>query len=348
MPLNHTPVREVPEAAYHARQMSLFRTFLTSSHAAQHDLSNAAAFLDQVPRFAVSRKRMAAMRTPQGHLQPLERTFSFEGRVFEVRIWPAQIRVKDGWQSYFPSAREELVEQALRKLAAVQFDGFFERDRSGVRFTLHQLRTELAEQGHGMKYPDLREALDILSLASIEISPKDGIKNEYSFVRANYLTALTAKGLKDYKNDRSSKWVAEFHPMMAKAIGKIDYRQTNYKRWMGCKSQMARYLYTRLVLKFTQASMMLTYDVSYSTIRKDSGLLDGINRQRQAIAEVDKAWAELAAIGAVRSCVKIIKDGSSNAIEDVVYRIATTQQFVTEQKASNRRLNESRAALCAA
>ncbi|MFX8133648.1 hypothetical protein ABTK90_19750, partial [Acinetobacter baumannii] len=66
---------------------------------------------------------------------------------------------------YYPSAREELIEQALRRLATENDAGFFDdtMPRSGLHFTLYRLRQELAARGHAMTHRDLAEGLDILS-----------------------------------------------------------------------------------------------------------------------------------------------------------------------------------------
>ncbi|MFX7866351.1 hypothetical protein ABTK37_20355, partial [Acinetobacter baumannii] len=67
--------------------------------------------------------------------------------------------------------REELIEQALRRLATENDAGFFDdtMPRSGLHFTLYRLRQELAARGHAMTHRDLAEGLDILSLGTIDI-----------------------------------------------------------------------------------------------------------------------------------------------------------------------------------
>jgi hypothetical protein len=58
---------------------------------------------------------------------------------------------------YYPSANEELVEEALRKIAVRQQQGFHEKAtaRSGVAFSLYELRQELAAQGGCKSIPVL-------------------------------------------------------------------------------------------------------------------------------------------------------------------------------------------------
>ena len=68
------------------------------------------------------------------------------------------------------------------------------------------------------------------------------------------LAALSGIKRKDYEADRSAKWAAQFHPLVTQSIDRVTYRQFNYKRLMKCRSQLARWLLSQLVLKYTQAS----------------------------------------------------------------------------------------------
>ena len=143
-------VAPVPDDAFASRQLSLFQGFLANTDNEREALSNAVDLWDSIPRYAISRVRMNAMRTAEGFLDVMELSFNYRGRPLTAVIYPARIKDKDGQRlSYYPSAREELIEHALRKIAAEQHTGFFHQPsyRSGARFSLHQLRKELEQQG---------------------------------------------------------------------------------------------------------------------------------------------------------------------------------------------------------
>ena len=54
-------------------------------------------------------------------LDTLEREFECKGTRYKIKIAPARITDKDGIdREYFPSKREELVEDALRRFATTQ------------------------------------------------------------------------------------------------------------------------------------------------------------------------------------------------------------------------------------
>ena len=342
MNLPHRP-RQVAALAgqdFANRQLQLFQGLLANSPDEREALSNTVDLWDSIPRYTVSRARMNAMRTPQGFLSVLELGFNYRGRALVVRIHPVQVKGEDGkWLSFYPSAREELVEHALRKLAAEQNAGFFDSSsqRSGVRFSLYQLRAELASQGHSLRYRDLIEALDILSMSNIEI---EGVNEsgEAAFTRSTCLAALSGVKRSDYDADPAMRWVAQFHPLVTRSIDQVSYRQFNYQRLMRCRTQLARWLIGQLVLKFTQAAWGNSFEMRLSTIRRDSALLDGYARERQGVAAVDEAWAELTVLGALSQVSRFERRGARAKLLDVVYTVQPSQEFAAEQRAANRRL----------
>lgn len=337
-------VAAVPDDAFASRQLSLFQGFLANTGDQREAFSNAVDLWDSLPRYAISRARMGSMRTPEGFLPVMELPFNYRGKSLTATIYPAQVKGKDGKRiSYYPSAREELIEHALRKISAEQHTGFFDQPtyRSGARFSLHQLRKELEQQGHSLRYAELIEGLDILSLSAIEITATNDEGDE-AFARSTYLAALTGVKRKDYDSDRASRWVAQFHPLVTQSIDQVTYRQFNYQRLMRCNTQLARWLISQLVLKYTQAAMLNSFEMRYSTIKRDSALLNGYKQERQAIAALDAAWEELRTLGALSLTKKSEERGSRNKLEDVAYTLFPTSQFSAEQKAANRRQRDSK------
>ena len=82
---------------------------------------------------------------------------------------PARVEDLDGvTREYYASANEELVEDALRKIATEQQSGYFDKRnyRSGVVFTLYALREELRRRGHARSYQEIVLALNILLAAT--------------------------------------------------------------------------------------------------------------------------------------------------------------------------------------
>lgn len=340
-------VRAVPTSAFTNRQIDLFRDVLANNPAERDSLSNAIDLWDNVPRYAMSRVRQEKMRVDGGFLPLAELNFQYRGKPYTAQIRPARIEVKSksgdptgGTVEFYPGAREELVEHALRKLAAEQQLGYFdtETSRSGVTFTLHQLRTELAERGHAMKYAEIVESLDIMNLSNIRLIDKGSSSKDPSLMSQPYLPTLIKVNKDGLASDPSAKWLVQFHSCLTESIAQLTYRQFNYQRLMNCQSQLSRWLISQLVLKYTYASPGNVFEMKFSTIKRDSGLLDNYSRPRAAIEALDDAWEELKREGVLMTIKKSTETGARGKIEDVKYELGTSVKFAAEQKAANRRL----------
>jgi len=342
--------KPLPADAFKNQQLNLFQEFLANSSEEKFGLGNAVDLWDSVPRYSISRKRQDEFRLSGGFLPITTINFKYRGHELSAHIRPARIelRNKEGTRStetieYYPSAREELIEHALRRIAVEQQSGFYDKSdfRSGCRFSLHQLRSHLASQGHSLRYDELTEGLDILSLSSIEIEG-NGDHGEVTYTRMNYLSLLARVRRKDLDADPDAKWLVQFHPLITDSIQNITYRQFNYKRLMNCRTQLGRWLISQLVLKYTQAALTNSFEMRYSTIKRDSALLEGYKRGRAAIAALDGAWVEVKSLGVLTSYNKSEQRGVRGKLEDVIYTLYPSAQFTAEQKAANRRQKDSK------
>jgi hypothetical protein len=338
------PVIPPREADFQGKQLDLFRTFLCNTEEERDRLSNTLDLWDSVPRYAMSRQQMTKIRKEKGFLSLQQVAFQYRGRSFEVRIQAARIldektRVET---DYYPSANEELIEDALRKIAAEQGNAFFDRlnRRSGVVFTLHMLREELKRRGHTRSYQEIVLSLKVLARSSIEIFTSDG-KDGEGFTISNYFAGLSAVSKNKIVEDPQAKWVVQFHPLVTHAIDALTYRQFNYAQMMGHRTQLARWLHKQLSLKFTFASLMTTFEMRYSTIKRDSALLDGYKLERQAVVALDSAWGELKSSSVLMNVVKAEVRGNRAKLEDVTYTLTASRNFVAEMKAANKRKSDA-------
>jgi hypothetical protein len=106
---------------------------------------------------------------------------------------------------------------------------------------------------------------------------------------------------------------------------------------MSHQTQLARWLHKQLSLKFTFASLTSQFETRYSTIKRDSALLSSYARERDAIAALDTAWNELKTSGALMKVEKKEVLGGRGKLEDVVYTLTASLDFITEMKAANKR-----------
>lgn len=342
----------LPDKAFDNQQLSLFQTFLANTEEQRDLLSNAVDLWDSIPRYSMSRRKQDELRDKGGHLPIRRVTFNYRSIPLTAVIRPARLEVLDAKGKptgasveYYPSAREELIEQALRRLATENDAGFFDDTlpRSGLHFTLYRLRQELAARGHAMTHRDLAEGLDILSLGTIDIETEaQDTLGIGKFGRSSFINNLAGVTREDLEKNPDARWYAEFHPFVTSSIDKIAYRSFNYDGWMRCRQQLSRWLIKQLVLKFTQAAVGYSFTMKYSTIKRDSGLLESYKLERQAVAALDEAWDELVERQVLISYSKSEQRGARSKLVDVSYTLQPTRVFASEQRVANRRQKDAK------
>jgi len=322
------------------RQLSLFQTFYAPP-TVRDRLSNVIDIWDAAPKYATPCRRADVTDCPAVFL---ERTFTYKGTTFRVSVAPALIRDGNGRNVYrFPTAREELVEDALRKIAVQQQLGFVgsleNQPIFGVRFSLGLLRRELARHGHGIRHAALVESLLIMSGCVVEIAYAH---RRTAMHRNTILSSFTAISREDYLRDPRTLWAAHFHPMVASSLSAVAYRQYDYEVTMGYRSSLARWLHKHLATVYLNAGMTQPYKLLLSTIQENSGLLN-YSRIRDRADEVESAIRELAksAFPVIRSfeCQAVL-DG--RRIVDMGYTLNPTAEFVRQVVAANRRQRDGK------
>ncbi len=323
------------------QQLNLFQDFLCNTNEERDRLSNAIDLWDSVPRYSVNRKAANKARENGEFPETYTTAFQHRGRSYGCTISPANVKDLEGTRGYFyPGATEELVEDALRKLATDQHSGFFDKPnyRSGVVFSLYALREELAKRGHTRSYQQIVMALNVLSGSIIEIEARNGDKGE-ALVKSPYLPTLVAVSKKRIKDDPDAKWMVQFHPFVTDSINQVTYRQFNYHLMMGHSSQLGRWLHKQLVLKYTFADYSKPFEVRYSTVKRDSGLLSAYSRERAAIDALEKVFKDLETQKVISSHERKDITGLRKKLIDVVFKIWPSAEFIKEAKAANKRLS---------
>jgi hypothetical protein len=302
-------------------QLSLFQDFLYNREEERENLSNAIDLWDSVPRYSVSRQAMTKAREKERFLENYTANFLYRGHSYTCTISPARVTDLDGKQrDYYPSANEELVEDALRKLAADQHAGFFDKAnyRSGVVFSIYALREELSKRGHSRSYQEIVLALNILSKSIIEIRAQ-GEKGEVQAV-SPYLPSLVAVSKTRLRDDPNAKWAVQFHPFVTGSIDQVTYRQFNYHLMMSHSTQLARWLHKQLALKYTFAELSKPFEMRYSTVKRDSGLLNSYSRERAAIEALQTAFKDLKEREILSSYERRDLTGPRKKLLDVVFK----------------------------
>ena len=227
-------------------KLVLFQSFVCNTETERGKRSNTIELWDAVPKYCCSRKQMASLRVNGRFLPSMQRAFRHKDRGYLLRLYPAPILDFDGVERYYyPSAREEFVEDALRKLASKPGLGFHGETgglpRSGVCFSLYLLRKELAARGHAIAYADVKQSLLILARTEMEI-----VDTSMGHTLETWIISLTGVTREELKDDPNAKWYVDFNILVSQAIVQRTYRQFDYAGMMAHGTQLARWLHKRL------------------------------------------------------------------------------------------------------
>lgn len=324
----------------HNKTLSEFRhtkpielTFFNFLEPDEKQYSNTIELYDAIPKYHWGN----AQRVNGKYLPSLERIFEHRGRRYRVKIRPARIDGRDGVErDYYPSLREEIVEDALRKLAC---DGqaIFIDEQAGVVFSLYQLRKELLRMGHGYNISDIKDALLVCANTKIEVESEYG----ESIVVSSMFQIVGLKSRNDWReHGKSAKAYVMFNPLVTLSIMNKTFRQINYDKCMEYKKNLARWLHKRISHNYVQASTLNKYTILLSTILRDS-CMKSYKETRNNVSQVEMSLEEMKKQDVIMDYeILRIYGERKNKVVDAKFIITPSLSFVAESKLANRRHKE--------
>jgi hypothetical protein len=271
-------------------------------------------------------------------LPVLEREFECRSVKYKVRLFPARVKSKDGvYRDYYPSQREELVEDALRKLA-VEGHGLFLDELASVTFTLYQLQQELKARGHTLSIVQIKESLTVCVRTNLEITTEDG----NAVLMSNIFETVGMRTLEDWKGKgQKTKCYVRFNSLVTKSIRDKSFRQFNYAAAMSYQNIIARQLHKRLAHHYRQASLMESYSIMLSTIIRDFGLTR-YDELTKNLRQVKKALTEMEAKDVLLSYkIEPVLDAKKhNKLLDAKIILTTHMHFNAEIREANQKQKE--------
>ncbi len=311
-------------------QMELFESLLPDDK----NFSNTIEFYDFCPKYVYWRIE----RLQDKFLDRLERDFACRGVEYRISIDPAKIKDSDGVvRDYFPGVVEELVEDALRKLA-VDGHGLFLDDQAAVTFTLYELQHELSKTGHTYSLEQIKKALMVCVGTTIHLTTSGGetIFSDHLFETVGLNTREDWKG-----QGKKTKAFVRFNSLVTKSIKEGNWRQFNYEVSMRFKHIVSRQLNKRMSHNFTQANLATNYSIALSTMLRDFGLTP-YKYMRDNLRHVTKALEEMVEKKVIRSYeVSDIYDAArKNKLVDAVINIKPDLNFAGQTIRANMKHQE--------
>ena len=340
-----TPTHFPAADAYTSVQMQLFQSFHARDSETRQRLSNSLDFWDAIPKYSVNRQGGGGPRGPAtAPPSILTRHFEFRNHSFQLEIRPARVRhPRTGAISVaYPTLREEIVEDALRKIASQQQNGFYcdgpGQPRAGVRFTLNALRKYLKGQGHTLGHDQVKESLLILADCHIEVMTIDGPLRKQ--INASIIRTLIFSGRADLAEDPGCLCYADFHPLITDAIDAIQYRQFDLSAVLQHRKPLARWLHKYFIRAALNASPLHPIKLSMTFVKTASGLL-GATRWRDDVRTLRAAIAELIdnqVLIAAQACAE--PAGAADA--DLRWLLTPSASLVADIIAANQRCQHHR------
>jgi hypothetical protein len=311
-------------------QMNLFEMLLPQ----EREFSNTIELYDFIPKYFWGKSK----RINGKFLEQLEREFECRSVRYKVKIDPAKISDRDGvTRDYYPSKREELVEDALRKFAC-EGQGLFLDDQAGVTFTLYQIHQELKRLGHTYSIREIKDALLICAKTNVTVSTEDG----KSILVSSLFETLGLQTREDWRvQGEKTKAFVRFNSLVTQSIKQQTFRQLNYDKAMSYKSVIARQLHKRMAHHYPQASFSNPYHFLLSTIIRDFGLTE-YAQLRDNLRDVQAALEEMKEKEIIMSyqIQKTLDSKRRNKLIDAKFILTPDARFISEVIKANKRQAE--------
>jgi len=218
-------------------QLSLFYYDVTAQY------TNVVDVYGEIPKYVHDQQ---LGKQPES-LKSIQRHFTANGERYSLVLHPAKIEVLDvsgelerTWEA-FPGTREELVEDAIMKIAIRKRSIFTLKDTTRVPVGLYEIEKELKDCGHTMAWADIKNSLRILNGARMVLR-KDN--------KVTWSTSTFPEILISSEADGDEIGYVQLHPLVVEGIKSGMYLQIDYDLSMRLRGKYTRKIYKRLACKF--------------------------------------------------------------------------------------------------
>ncbi|MDD2840223.1 MAG: DnaA N-terminal domain-containing protein [Rickettsiales bacterium] len=327
------------------QQLDLFSFSNVFDSMGKEKYSGTVELYDVVPKYYLG--DLVNIRTEEGLLKPITREFEFRKQKMFINISPAFVFDKNNKsKAFFPSQREEIIEDVLRKFATNPYRNEFLDERLSVRFTLYELWLELRKIKHGCDYEEIRESLEILAGTNLKIKTGD---DKVTFSSNMFETFGIVDQNENSDTDKESEehnkkitYFVRFNSLVTDSIKNKTWRIINYDQCMAYRKAISRWLHKRISHMFLCNKIELPYNIRLSTIIRDSGMTE-YKQLRDSVIQVKKCLDEMISVGSIfkYEIEKIFSKEKSNKIEDIKFLIYISKSFFDDMRLGNLALFDS-------
>ena len=285
---------------------------------------------DTVPKYVFD--DLEKLRTKEGFLPILNREFVFKKQTMSMKITPALLEVENGKsKAFYPSTREEIIEDVLRKFATDSNRNEFLDDRLSVKFSLYDLWKELRKIKHLYDYSQIKESLEVLAFTSLEIISADG---EISFSSNMFETFGKINFNEDESKTNNEEYnkkiifFVRFNSLVSESVKNKTWRVINYEQCMSYKKNISRWLHKRISNMFLVGNVQIPYHILLSTIIRDSGMTEYALVSGN-IRQIESCLEEMVKVGSIKKfkTEKIYDEYRTNKIVDAKFLLYISNSF---------------------
>lgn len=310
------------------------------------NISNAIDLYDSLPKYSWDKRYIES--TKEAYRRHICRV---RGMNISVEITAAVLASPNGESRLvFPTEREEILEDVLRKLAVNGKSIIIADDKTpesvGVQFTLYDVFMELKKIGHTLSYPEIKESLWVLNSSMLRVEFfEGGRKKTYSTAFFPRMSLSTRANKTENPDEDSDDFcMVQFHDLVSRSINEMTFRPYNYAIAMSISSPIVRLLYKHISQYCTGVGDGSPYTRSMKAFFESTprGFKGRVNDSRRVF---ESALKQLIKMNVLKEDYGVDVRRVGRKIEDIIYTMYPTDMFIKEMKAHNHRVKRNKAKL---
>lgn len=299
--------------------------------------SNTISFYDIMPKYARQGSQPYVTKDPTQTTRTYD--FYFENNSYIIEVEAAKKRTEEGGTEYhFPSTKEEIIEDILRHLLAIDSKLSFFDDNVGCQFTLYLIKQELRKYAKTRSSADIRDSLTILRKSQLAVYRAETYRNGLGdpIFSGPFFADATVIDLKDWFNrstldaDKDCKGRVKFHNMVTEGIKECNFRLIRYDICMQYKSDIARWLHKRISHRHIGADSRTPFKIKLSTVFSDGNWMWSHRMDRNK-AKFNSAIKEMTKYGQLNRTQPVVYKkikGGTSAATDYYCEIFLSDDFI--------------------